>query len=112
LPTAIDSQLTIVDQDDLQLQQAIVQIASGFVSGEDVLEFDPQSGINATFDASTGTLTATGDVDLEGYQQLLRSVRFASSATTTSDGLRDIRFSVSDGVDAGSADFDLTIQTN
>src|SRR5437868_85539 len=68
--------LTISDADDTTLRTASVQISSGFLAG-DVLAADViGTGITASYDAVTGTLTLSGDDTLLHYQQVLRSVRF------------------------------------
>ena len=100
LPVTIDDSIELSDPDDTELSQAIVQIATGFVANEDVLEFDIQAGINATFDPSTGTLTASGTADIADYQTFLQNVRFANSNATESS--RTIRFSIGDGSDTAS----------
>lgn len=110
LPTTIDGSLTLSDEDNAELSQAIVQISSGFTANEDVLEFDLQSGINATFDPSTGTLTASGSAVIADYVSFLRSVRYENTSSTPSTGVRTIRFSVGDGADTASEDFSLTLQ--
>ncbi len=93
--TAIDTTLTIIDVDSANLTGATVTVSSGYASGQDVLAFANQSGISGTWNAGTGLITLTGSATLVQYQSALRSITFATSATTS--GLRLISFQVSDG---------------
>src|SRR4030043_856099 len=52
----ITSAITVNDVDDLMLESASVQISAGYVSTEDVLRFNNQSGITGTWTAGTGTM--------------------------------------------------------
>lgn len=85
---------------------ATVRFASGYANGQDVLEFDPTSGIVGTFDSTTGVLSFTGTALVSQYQSLLRSVRYSNN--TTGSGLvvgdRSLEFAVvSNGVQATAA---------
>ena len=62
------------------LSGATVSIGAGFVAGQDVLAFTPQSGITGAYDAATGVLTLTGAASAAAYQAALRSVTYANTA--------------------------------
>src|SRR5690242_7232349 len=76
-PVTIDSDLTVSSANNLTA--AAIWIASGFVDG-DVLAFTPQSGIAGAFDSNTHVLTLSGSATAAAYQDVLRSVTFASSS--------------------------------
>ena len=58
----VDSSISVLDTNDANLQSATVTISSGYVVGEDLLEFPNSvnsSGVTGNWDASTGVLTFT-----------------------------------------------------
>ena len=69
-----------------QVSEASVRFASGYVAGQDVLEFDATTGISFNFDATSGTLTlvataSEGTAAASVFQSALRSVRYVNTAT-------------------------------
>ncbi len=61
-PQIVDSSISVLDTNDAKLQSATVTISSGYVVGEDLLEFPNSvnsSGVTGNWDASTGVLTFT-----------------------------------------------------
>ncbi|MFB1294841.1 Ig-like domain-containing protein [Mycobacterium sp. pW049] len=96
----VNSLLTILDLDTANMSGASVTISGNFAAG-DVLDFTPVSGINGSYDSSTGVLTFTGTATALQYQQLLRSVTFRSgpSAPTL---VKTLTFTVTDALNATS----------
>lgn len=103
-PLVVDSELTVepgpTASSDL-VSGATVQIVTGYVAGQDVLELDLPAGVTGNFDAVTGTLSlvptaAEGTAPASLFQTALRSVRYANAATGNdlSIGDRTIEFSV------------------
>jgi hypothetical protein len=99
--TVIAPNITATDVDSTNLIGASIAIGTGYVNGQDVLGLgtNPQNGINATFDAATGTLTLTGASSGANYQAALRDVRYANSSEDPTAGARTISFQVDDGDD-------------
>ncbi|MBN2481446.1 MAG: cadherin-like domain-containing protein [Bacteroidales bacterium] len=96
----VTNTINVDDEDDLYLQGATIRISSGFRSGQDVLSFTapPGSGINGSFNSTTGIFTLTGPATLDDYQLALRSIRYENTQTTSPDtGIRTISFTVTDG---------------
>ncbi len=83
-PVAVDADLTVtpgVNATSKDVDSASVQFSSGYVEGQDMLEFTPAAGITGSFDATTGILEFTGLATASEYESLLRTVRYANSAT-------------------------------
>ncbi|WP_353228619.1 choice-of-anchor tandem repeat GloVer-containing protein [Novosphingobium sp.] len=76
---AVASTIAITDPGIANLQSASVTISSGFRAG-DVLSFTAQTGITASYNATTGVLTLTGSAALATYKTELASIKFASTA--------------------------------
>ena len=91
---AIDSGLTISDQDSATLSLATVRITNNFSANDDLLAFADQLGITGAYNADTGVLTLSGVSSLANYQTALRSVTYQN---TTSSLQREITFMVNDG---------------
>ena len=84
---------------------ATVRFSTGYVTGQDLLEFDSATGITGTFDSATGVLRFTGEATVAEYQTLLRTVRYTNNATGggLTTGNRTIEFGVvSNGVSAAA----------
>ena len=77
----IDSSISVLDTNDANLQSATVTISSGYVAGEDLLEF-PNSvnstGVSGFWNASTGVLTFTsgGNASKAVFEAALESVTY------------------------------------
>jgi hypothetical protein len=98
----IDSTLTVTDIDSSTLVSAEVQLANGFVQGEDTLVFVDQLGITGTFDGVTGTLTLTGSATVADYETALRSVKYQNINSSPTFGMLTVGFTVNDGTDVSS----------
>ena len=69
---AIVSNALVTDPDSNNLSKLTIQISSGYqnnANGHDLLSFTNQNGITGSFDATTGTLTLSGNSSLANYQQ-------------------------------------------
>ncbi len=95
-PTAVDPALSIVYNDGTNLASATVSI-SGFVAGQEALQFANQNGISGSFNATTGVLSLTGVATVAQYQVALRSVTYTNSHQDPASS-RTINFVVNDGV--------------
>ena len=92
---AIDSELTVVDVDNSDIQSGQVRIASGFQAGDE-LNFANQSGISGSYDSDTGVLTLTGPAAVSDYEAALRTVEY-SHPSSNPTGSRTVEFVVNDG---------------
>ncbi len=92
----IDGSLTVSDVDDANLESAVVQIASGLQSAQDVLTFTNQLGISGAYTASTGVLLLSGTATKASYQTALRSITFGHTGDTPVTS-KTIAFTVNDG---------------
>jgi VCBS repeat-containing protein len=101
--TVIDAGLTVTDADSTSLSSASAQIATGYVSGQDVLELASAApaGISSAFDTATGTLTLSGTASIADYQSALRKVAYRNSSDAPSTAARSVRFVATDA--AGTA---------
>lgn len=104
--TPVDGALTVADQDDTELEGAVVRVATGLRGGDELVYAD-QSGISGTYDSGTGILTLSGTASVADYQAALRSVAFRHAGDDPGTA-RTVRFTVDDG-DAVSAPADRAI---
>ena len=96
-PVALNPLLTVVDLNSPRLSGATVTITTGLAAGRDVLMLGPLTNnpITAVFNASTGTLTLSGEATVAQYQDALRAVRFASTSDAVV-GLRTVSIIATD----------------
>ncbi|MEH2045881.1 beta strand repeat-containing protein [Nostoc sp.] len=95
--TAIDSAITVSDTDSTNLVSATISITSGFVSGQDTLNFTNQNGITGSYNSSTGVLTLIGSATIADYQTALRSITYTNSSDNPTTTPRTASFLVNDG---------------
>ncbi|HEY7687383.1 MAG TPA: hypothetical protein VH835_01745, partial [Dongiaceae bacterium] len=97
--------LAITDVDSTKLGGAVVKIVGGLDPKHDLLTVDlPKgSGIKATYDAATGTLTLKGLATAEQYEEVLQSLRFESRTDDPGESLRQISIVVQDERGAAGA---------
>ncbi|MBF0185848.1 MAG: tandem-95 repeat protein, partial [Magnetococcales bacterium] len=101
----LDGALLLQDVDNSQLQQATVQIVSGYQSGEDLLAVALPLGLSSQWDGVSGTLTLGGAASLSTYQAALRSVGYQNSGgDDPTAGVRTVQWVVSDGVADSAAE--------
>ncbi|MFL5780328.1 MAG: PQQ-dependent sugar dehydrogenase, partial [Thermoleophilaceae bacterium] len=111
---ALDPALQLSDPDSTTLTGATVNIADGFAQGEDVLSFTDQNGVTGSYDASTGTLTLSGDAPPSDYETALRSVRYLHDSQAPSSATRHVEVRVTDSSSstnpAATRDIEVTSQ--
>ena len=100
-PTPITSTVVVEDSDTPLLVSARVAIATGYVAGEDLLNFTNQNGIFGSFDATSGVLDLSGLATLANYQLALRSVSYQNTSSEPNTDIRTVEISVQ-GEIAGS----------
>ncbi|MBN1969771.1 MAG: hypothetical protein JXR48_13505 [Candidatus Delongbacteria bacterium] len=95
--TIISSTLKITDVDDTSIESATISIASNFVTGEDILQFQDQNGITGNYDNETGILGLSGSSSKENYLSALRSIKYYNTSDNPEDLDRTISFVIFDG---------------
>jgi len=108
-PVAIDSSLIVSDPEDAGFVVAEVRFDSGFVSGQDDLQFTNQSGISGSYDATSGVLTLSGSASVAAYETALRTVTYSNASQNPNTGNRRLRFTVNDGLNVDSATRTVTV---
>ena len=98
--TTVTNSLVVSDPDDTNLDSALVEICTGFTTGEDVLSYTSFGGITGTYDGLTGMLKLKGNTTIANYQSTLRSVQYQNTNTLNPSNIqREICFTVNDGED-------------
>ncbi len=112
-PSVLDDDLVLVG-DDTTYTGATLSLGDTYVAGQDVLALpnlattDPI--ITGTFDATTGTLTLTGDGTAAQYQTALRTVTYNNTSADPDVSTRTVTTTVSrDGGDDLTATRDITV---
>ena len=96
--TQITTSTTVVDGDNTNLLGATIQITGNFISTEDVLSFTNAFGVTGSYDATTATMTLSGNTSVSNYQSAIRSVRYRNTNNATPSPLtRTVSFTVRDG---------------
>lgn len=95
--TAITQTIAIAFPQTKDLESATVKIDTGYVEGEDILEFIDQNGLVGSWDAATGTLSVSGSASVTTYQQALQSVKYRNTGIIPTPGIRAIGFAASNG---------------
>lgn len=88
----VSPNLTISDPDNVGLDGAMVYFNTGYVTGEDVLQFTAQFGITGNFNPATGVITFSGHATAAQYEQVLRSVCYINTSALTTQGQREVYF--------------------
>jgi len=97
LPTGLTGNLSINDVDDTNIESATITLTGNFLSAEDVLSFNDQSGITGSFDTGTGVLTLSGSATLATYEAAIHSVKYHNTSENPSVLMRTVSIQVSDG---------------
>ena len=118
--TLLTSAPAITNSASTALASAIIKIANGsgsavtgdalFING--VQNGSVGNGVTASWNATTGTLTLTGNATLAVYQTLLSEVSYQDTGTDTSSGSHPVRvvtWAVNDGTNAYSTTSQVTI---
>jgi hypothetical protein len=95
--TPITSTLTVSDADSSTLAKATVQLDANYVNGQDVLAFANTGTITGGWNATTGSLTLTGDDTVANYQAALRSVTYQNLSNSPDIHIRRFNFVANDG---------------
>jgi VCBS repeat-containing protein len=96
-PTSVDPSVQTSDFDSAGYVGAIVQLTTNYAQGQDVLSFVPASGITASFDALSGTLTMTGFSDKGSWITALKNVLYHNTSDTPSTAPRTVTWQTNDG---------------
>ncbi|MCY2941407.1 MAG: tandem-95 repeat protein, partial [Planctomycetota bacterium] len=114
-PTVLAGSLTLSDVDNSTLASAIVTIATGLKTSEDVLGFVAHAtnygNITGTYNSSTGALSlisAGATATLAQWQAALRSVTYVNTSDAPDTTTRAVSFVVNDGT-VNSAVATLTV---
>ena len=107
---AITSGITVSDVDDINIDNATLQITANYQNGEDVLAFTDQLGITGSFNATAGTMTLTGSTTVANYQTALRAVTYENTSEAPDTLDRTVTFTVNDGdVNSNQPTRDITV---
>lgn len=85
-PINVVDNLSIIDEDDLNLTQAVVQITGNYLNTEDVLAISGAAplGISVSaFNTVTGAITLTGTASIGAYIQTLKLITYNNTAVTS-----------------------------
>lgn len=93
----ITSTLSLSDADDTNLESAVVQITSGYASGQDQLLFTDQNGIVGSYNSTTGTLTLSGTATVAQYEAAIRSIAYSNISDSPDTTTRTVSITVNDG---------------
>ena len=95
----VDPELTVTDPNDANLQSASVSITNLQDGAFEFLGVNDALGpnITATYDATTGTLSLTGEDTLANYQAVLRTLTYVNTSQAPTVGDREIDIAVNDG---------------
>jgi hypothetical protein len=114
-PVTLSGNLTITDSSSIRLASATISISGGtFADDGDLLAATTNgTGITATYNSSTETLTLTGVDTPSHYSQVLDGLVFSSTSNNPtnfgSNTARTITWSVNDGISTASAMTTVTI---
>ncbi|WP_374651575.1 calcium-binding protein [Dongia sp.] len=103
--------LKVSDADSKYLGGAVIKIAGGLDAGHDMLGVDLErySGISASYDECSGTLTLKGYASVAEYQNVLQSLHFESRVDNPDEALRHVTITVLD--ERGQAGAGNTVAT-
>ncbi len=94
---SITDSLKITDEDDSNLERAIVSITQNYQKYEDKLIYEEQNGIKGKWDSENGILTLSGTATIENYNAALIGIKFINPFLTPTESIRKIKIEVSDG---------------
>ncbi|WP_161499671.1 S-layer family protein [Limnohabitans sp. TS-CS-82] len=100
--TAINTLITVADQDNTTLTSATVSISGGYVANQDVLSFTNVAGTMGNIAASVVggvmTLTSAGSTaTLAEWQAALRAVSYSNTSDIPNTAARTISYVINDG---------------
>jgi hypothetical protein len=85
------------DPDNTNLQTASIRISNNYVNGEDMLTYNPVSGVSGTWSASTGTMTLTVPANITSFQTAIRNVLYSNTSDNPTTTTRTMSFTAGDG---------------
>ncbi len=106
---AVDSGITLTDQDSSGLASATISITGGLRTSEDVLGYTnpgTHGNITGAYNSSTGVLTLTSAgwiATLSQWQAALRAVTYRNASDNPTLENRTVGFVVNDGYDSSAA---------
>ncbi|WP_052055707.1 FG-GAP repeat protein [Myxosarcina sp. GI1] len=90
--------LTLTDSNSNALSEATVVITNPFNKGNELLSADTAgTNISADYNLATGTLSLTGEDNIDNYRQVLETVTYNNTAETLDTRNRTLEFTVDDG---------------
>lgn len=95
--TILDSTITIVDDNDTDIEEASITISGNYQSGEDSLVYVDTATIIGVWDAATGTLDLLGTDTKANYEVALESIKYSNSTSPITTSNRTITWKVNDG---------------
>jgi VCBS repeat-containing protein len=98
----VDTDVSIADPDNSTMSSATIVISNGQAGDLLSVAGALPSGISASYNAATYTLTLTGTATQAAYQAALQQVRFSSSSDAIVTTSRAINITVSDGTAASN----------
>lgn len=108
--TAVDPGLAINEPEADDILGATVRIVGNYQSGEDVLAFTDQLGINGAWNPGTGILTLSGTTTAAGYETALRTVTYQNTSDAPDPSTRTVQIVVTDAnSESGSATRDIVV---
>ena len=94
----LDSNVTISDPDDSNLESATVAITANFASAEDVLDATVSGALSRSYNAATGVLTISGTATEATYDAALETVTYRNTNTENPSTLaRTLTWTLNDG---------------
>jgi VCBS repeat-containing protein len=95
------------------LSGARLVLTSGYRPGEDLLSVSSNSGtVKSNFDATTGTLTLSGEASLSQYTALLSAVIYQNASANPTEGLRTASMVLTDSFGASSTAVSVSWKVN
>ncbi|NJD22680.1 MAG: fibronectin type III domain-containing protein, partial [Melioribacter sp.] len=97
-PQQITSSITVNDLDNLNVENAVVQIITNYQSDEDILFFINQNGITGVWNQVNGTMTLLGTATVAQYQTAIRNVKYQNTSNCPKGLTRTLSVTVNDGI--------------
>ena len=98
----VDTDVTIVDPDNAAMASATIIITNAQAGDLLSVSGTLPTGITASYNAATFTLTLTGNASQAAYQTALQQIRYSSSSDDISTTSRTISVTVNDGAAASN----------
>ncbi|GAB7534018.1 DUF4347 domain-containing protein [Burkholderia sp. 3C] len=97
---AVGSSVRVSDADNTTFRSATITIDTGYATG-DILNFQAQNGISASYSGGVLHLTSGNGVTLAQWQTALDSITFSTTSSSTAQ--RDVSFTINDGTKDSAA---------